>query len=90
MPSGDKRASAVDSIVKGVLCSGSACWAQAEGSQRGSADDPLAAKVRETLQSYGDTSHLSENVMRFLIGEVCDAVYADKDKRNGVASRTGG
>jgi hypothetical protein len=90
VPSGDKRASAVDSIVKGVLCSGAACWAKAEGSDRGGENDPLAAKVRETLQSYGDTSHISDAVMKFLIGEVCDAVYADKDKRNGVVSRTGG
>jgi hypothetical protein len=80
---GDYKADAVDKITKGVLCAGEACWAKAEGSNRGKEGDELVGHVKAVLAQHSPKT-ISDTVMGFLVGEVCDAIYAEKDKQAGV------
>lgn len=81
---GEERTLAISAIVKGVLCSGEACWIKEGIQDRGGKDDPLARKVHEALATADARYHkITATVMPFLVGEICDAVYADYDKRMG-------
>ncbi len=75
----------VEKIFKGVLCAGEACWAKAKGDARGSTSDPLYEHVSAALTDKLK-AEVTPAVKKFLIDEVCEAVYKFQDKAAGIST----
>jgi hypothetical protein len=59
------RNGVIETIAKGVLCSGEACWTKG---------DRLEGKVRETLQNTQTSKPISAGALDFIVDEMCSKI----------------